>query len=221
MLRWTLRRPPASPPSHSHPPAPSNSQALLAAATETAPPPGQCAVALAQTRTDSATSALISEVFPCPTSPSPVPTRRPVSTCPVASFCHGSRSWRQRRRTPAAREEEVARRGGGREEVSPSSPPRDSEAYRVEVRLWNFAVQAFHSFVGLLLLACDQLIMPCFCWHCRRKKLTPGSLMKGIIRSGSGDATPAEGDQVATTACLLPLRIPHNEIVEVHTHRNV
>jgi len=30
----------------------------------------------------------------------------------------------------------------------------------------------------------------------RRKKLTPGSLMKGLIRSGSGDATPAEGDQV-------------------------
>lgn len=30
----------------------------------------------------------------------------------------------------------------------------------------------------------------------RRKKLTPGSLMKAVIRSGSGDATPAEGDQV-------------------------
>ncbi|KAK3151705.1 hypothetical protein QOZ80_3AG0249440 [Eleusine coracana subsp. coracana] len=30
----------------------------------------------------------------------------------------------------------------------------------------------------------------------RRKKLTPGSLMKAVIRSGSGDATPGEGDQV-------------------------
>ncbi|KAL6878348.1 hypothetical protein ACP4OV_012518 [Aristida adscensionis] len=30
----------------------------------------------------------------------------------------------------------------------------------------------------------------------RRKKLTPGSLMKAVIRSGSGDATPADGDQV-------------------------
>ncbi|KAL6649997.1 hypothetical protein ACP70R_014221 [Stipagrostis hirtigluma subsp. patula] len=30
----------------------------------------------------------------------------------------------------------------------------------------------------------------------RRRKLTPGSLMKAVIRSGSGDATPAEGDQV-------------------------
>lgn len=30
----------------------------------------------------------------------------------------------------------------------------------------------------------------------RREKLTPGSLMKAVIRSGSGDATPADGDQV-------------------------
>lgn len=36
----------------------------------------------------------------------------------------------------------------------------------------------------------------------RRKKLTPGSLMKGLIRSGGGDATPAEGDQVRAL-CLL------------------
>ncbi|KAM0842555.1 hypothetical protein ACQ4PT_058277 [Festuca glaucescens] len=30
----------------------------------------------------------------------------------------------------------------------------------------------------------------------RREKLTPGSLMKAVIRSGSGDATPTDGDQV-------------------------
>lgn len=30
----------------------------------------------------------------------------------------------------------------------------------------------------------------------RREKLTPGSLMKAVIRSGRGDATPADGDQV-------------------------
>jgi hypothetical protein len=60
-----------------------------------------------------------------------------------------------------------------------------------------------------------------FLLHCRRKKLTPGSLMKGIIRSGSGDATPAEGDQVATTACPLPILIWRNEIVKVHINRNV
>jgi hypothetical protein len=45
--------------------------------------------------------------------------------------------------------------------------------------------------------------------------------MKGIIRSGSGDATPAEGDQVERTACPLCLHISCNEIVEVHTIRNV
>jgi hypothetical protein len=45
--------------------------------------------------------------------------------------------------------------------------------------------------------------------------------MKGIIRSGSGDATPAEGDQVATTACPLPILISRNEIVKVHINRNV
>jgi hypothetical protein len=35
--------------------------------------------------------------------------------------------------------------------------------------------------------------------RCRREKLTPGSLMKAVIRSGSGDATPADGDQVRTS----------------------
>lgn len=30
----------------------------------------------------------------------------------------------------------------------------------------------------------------------RRKKLTPGSLLKAIVRSGGGDAKPADGDQV-------------------------
>ncbi|KAJ3691018.1 hypothetical protein LUZ61_020182 [Rhynchospora tenuis] len=30
----------------------------------------------------------------------------------------------------------------------------------------------------------------------RRKKLTPGSLMKAVVRSGDGDATPSDGDQV-------------------------
>uniref|UniRef100_A0ACD5XG21 Uncharacterized protein n=1 Tax=Avena sativa TaxID=4498 RepID=A0ACD5XG21_AVESA len=30
----------------------------------------------------------------------------------------------------------------------------------------------------------------------RREKLTPGSLMKAVIRSGSGDANPTDGDQV-------------------------
>lgn len=30
----------------------------------------------------------------------------------------------------------------------------------------------------------------------RRKKITPGSLMKALMRPGGGDSTPSDGDQV-------------------------
>lgn len=37
----------------------------------------------------------------------------------------------------------------------------------------------------------------------RRKKMVPGGLMKAVARPGGGEATPAEGDQVASYLYLM------------------
>jgi len=110
---------------------------------------------------------------------------------------------------PPAKKKSPAEEAAEKRSV-PARPP-DSEVREVQLRnlvlcfcfrmYYYFAIQLFLSFVELLLLACDDAM---FVLCCRRKKLTPGSLMKGLLRSGSGDATPVDGDQVTTSTCNLP-----------------
>jgi hypothetical protein len=110
---------------------------------------------------------------------------------------------------PPAKKKSPAEEAAEKRSVPVRSP--DSEVREVQFRdlvlcfcfrmYYYFAIQLFHSLVELLLLACDHAMLV-LCG--RRKKLTPGSLMKGLIRSGSGDATPAEGDQVTTSTCNIP-----------------
>lgn len=157
MLRWTLRRRPASPPpSHSHPPASSNSK-VLAAATATAPHPGHFFWRNWRGRSPYAharTAALISEVFPCPTSPPP-PSRRGGRWEPArklaSAMAHdagdsgGELPPPAKKKSPA--EEEAEKRS------VPVRPPRDSEAYRVGCRILQFR----HS-IGSLSCCCLLVI---------------------------------------------------------------